>query len=356
MQSYNPLTNPGVAQIYNSLLRNQGHEAAQRYLATVTPKDGLRQQAPRVVTQSRRKDQKPKPAARLSEPLPSSRTLAGSDVLVNASVTESESDPPPEPATETPVAAVVTETPPVEATRPNVPVSLASPEQSKTAVTPTSTSVETVAAESPVTAVADETAKPARKPARSTAEVKQAFEDALAAFVKAGKPFKRTHVLQKAGLGAGFYNTYPSLKTKVDVAIANLGKPQTQVQAEEPMNRKPVAAVETPAQAPTQPSPQQEAEAATPMPTPAALSPEPSQTGQLATQSETTAVTHTHSPVGGLAWTELEGLAVHWRNEQARLKQQISSLLQDLDTAVENAEAYERVLQLHSTETPGGDA
>jgi Double-stranded RNA binding motif len=75
------------------------------------------------------------------------------------------------------------------------------------------TTPQDVAAESPVTAVAD-TPKPARNPARSTAAVKQAFETALAEFVQADKPFKRSHVLKAAGLSASFYYTYPLLGAK----------------------------------------------------------------------------------------------------------------------------------------------
>jgi len=46
-------------------------------------------------------------------------------------------------------------------------------------------------------------------------------------------------------------------------------------------------------------------------------------------------------------------LAAHWQDEQTRLKQQMSLLLDQLDTATENANAYERVLRLHTPQTEG---
>ena len=361
-EEFDPLDNPQIAAFYNGLKQRQGLVAAERYLLTAKPKptDGMTVTTPPVVTSSKRTKEL-KAAPTLTEPLPASRALAGSDAVLHVSTTESEST--------TSLPVVVTEEAPIlnmthneRAEEASVEVATSNPVSTTETLEPTvSTDTSDVAdaTESPTTVVSS-TSKRKRKPVRSTAEVKQAFEDALEMYFKAGKPFLRTHVTRAAGLGASFYYTYPLLRTKVDEAIAAISKPnkaKTQSQATtmsapvsqaksttvtlEPSSTAAVAAVVpqaavTPTEVGNSPV-VDEKEAVT---APGAL-----------THTQETALTSTQRPVTGLEWTEIEALALYYRSEQAQLQQQISSLLADLDTAVENAKAYERVLQLHTPQT-----
>ena len=348
-EEFDPLDDPQVAKFYNRLKKERGQVAAERYLLTVTPTSGMTATTPTVVNTNRGAKEHPaKAAPLLTDPLPTSRSLAGSDALTNAVLRPEEGTTRVVPAADPCTATATVPTPTADSQETGDVTSSTSVSTSETPKTTVSTATAAVV-ESPTNPV-NRAGKRQRNPARSTATVKQAFEDALATFIESGQPFKRSHVLAKAGLGASFYYTYPSLRTKVEAAIADMTK-SSQTKA--------------PSQATTMSKQANQTASTTIAATASTLpvvntygSPVTAVESLTATDSETqaettTALTSTQRPVAGLAWTEIEGLANHWRNEQAQLKQQISSLLADLDTAVENAEAYERVLQLHTPQTKG---
>jgi len=238
VEEFDPLDNPQVKAFYDGLRQRQGQVAADRYLLTVKPKPsgGMTATTPRVVTESRR-TKEIKAAPTLTEPLPTRRSLADAYTFPDDKLPEEEERSESKPTVEgnatvgytTPTSAV-SQPDPTETT-PSHPVSTTEPPAGavNTGVTDM---VDTAAKTEGSTAIVSSTNKHKRKPVRSTAEVKQAFEDALANFVAAGKPFLRTHVTRAAGLGASFYYTYPSLRTKVDATIANVGKTKPQAQSE----------------------------------------------------------------------------------------------------------------------------
>lgn len=354
LDEFDPLDDPQVREVYENIKKQHGQIAAERYLLTVKPTDGMTATTPPVTTRDRNQGQQPsRTTLRTPERAPSPPpvpTDTGRSLPTDAQETagvETVKDATPDSTTG--AASGVRSTPPEG-------VTTAVRETAETPEAPpnelTDTAPESVAldapipeTDSPLTAVS-RTSRPPRKPTRSTAQVKQAFEAALAEFVAGDKPFKRTHVLAKAGLGAGFYQTYPSLRTKVDQAIANVGKPKPQPEAA-PVTPTP-AETETTAPAEAEPPVSQE------VAEPPLTDPDPVNVnaGQLTTTQGTT-LSHDCTPVAGLTWGNMSGLAAHWRDEQARLKQAISQLLVELDTATENAEAYERVLSLHSTGVTG---
>jgi len=353
VEEFDPLDNPQVRAFYDGVKQRQGVLAADRYLETIKPSGGMTATTVLVNTD---KHKQRKPAPTLTEPLPTRRSLADAYTFPDDKLPEEEERSESKPTVEgnttggytTPTAAVSqpdpTETTPGHpATSPTV--------QAETATTEAATPVQALKATSPVTVVT-QTAQRKRKPARSTAEVKQAFENALAEFVKTNKPFKRTHVTKAAGLGASFYYTYPSLRTKVDAAIANVGKTKPQSQPErtvETMTSEASTATETlTAATPVEPEPLVTEDTVEPEAALTANTPVETDAGRLATTASTI-LTSNDRTGAGLTWNDLGGQAAHWRDEQTRLKQQMSQLLDQLDTATENANAYERVLRLHTT-------
>jgi hypothetical protein len=225
---FDPLDDPQVAAFYNRLRQQQGQLAADRYLLTVKPTGGMNATTPAVVTTNgRTKEHNFKAAPTLTAPLPTSRALAGSDVFTNVILSFDEAAAEAEPALKPAPIIVVTDLAPTAQGEQLANMSTAAVETAEPIKTTVCTiqadqaaridkteKISTIAeADRPETGVTP-TAKRERKPARSTAAVKQAFEDALAAFVKADQPFRRSHVVQKAGLGASFYDRYPSLRTR----------------------------------------------------------------------------------------------------------------------------------------------
>jgi hypothetical protein len=181
-------------------------------------------------------------------------------------------------------------------------------------------------ADSPETAVTC-AAKRERKPVRSTAAVKQAFEDALATFVEADKPFKRSHVVQKAGLGASFYDRYPSLRAKVDEAIANVGKPNPQLEVET-MPSEANGTPSAPSVTPDQP-----------------LATETVHNGQSQVNGHHAS---TQPDTDGLAWSTLEAGLKHWQQERDRITAQITQLEKQLDEVIDNVNTHERIWALYA--------
>lgn len=377
LEDYDPLDDPEIRKLYDSIKTHQGQSAADRYLLTVTSK-AMQPTSPAVVARDRSLEQK-QGATKGAEPQgggstmdastcddsrsPTDETLASVETpaaptLVVAVPIEATAEATTTSLVETPTTAEVVAEAPVETvTKTSVTVTVPlkdTPEIVLCQDEPVNTSME--AEQKDVASVAQPLVsrptvtnvvqtKPQRKPPRSTAQVKQAFETALAEFVKADEPFKRTHVLRKAELSPNFYDTYPSLRQKVDQAIANVGKPKPQTGT--PMTRETDATPTTEPVVATQ--------AAEPGAEHTATSSDVAESGTLA-KTDSTAVTDQHTTVAGLTWTDMEGLADHWKSEQVRLKQQISGLLTQLETAVANAEAYERVLELHSTKATGEDS
>jgi hypothetical protein len=316
VEEFDPLEDPQIAAFYNRLKKHQGQAAADRYLLTAKPAGGMNAFTPAVATTSTNGKAKPPNATQtvLVEPLPTP-ALPSSGALPNAILSPDEATTAVEPApTAGDVEPTASQHKPLADTTPAAIETAVETEEPPEATVSTAAAGKTDQADSPETAVTRK-AKGERRPARSTAAVKQAFEDALAAFIEADRPFKRSHVVQRAGLGASFYDRYPSLRTKVDTAIANVGKPNPQLKVET-MPSEVNGAPSAPSATPDQP---------------------------LVTET----VHNGQSQVNGLAWSTLEAGLKHWQQERDRITAQITQLEKQLDEVIDNVNTHERIWALY---------
>ena len=356
VDEFDPLDNPEVAAFYNRLRKQQSQTAADRYLLTVKPTGGMNAQTPAVATTNVKAKQHNSPQVTLVEPLPTP-ALPSSDVLTNVLLLPDEPPPEVEPALEpalkpTPTA-VVTDLEPTAQDEQQADTPIAALETAE----PPETTVCTVQADqadkigkidqadSPETAVTC-AAKRERKPVRSTAAVKQAFEDALATFVEADKPFKRSHVVQKAGLGASFYDRYPSLRTKVDEAIADVGKPKTQA-GTKTMASEANGTLSAQSVTPEQPLVTETVAPQTVLVATAMVRAESTDTMPAPTVA-LTGMNSTQLSTDGLSWATLEAGLKHWQQERDRIAAMIAQLELQLDEAIDNVTTHERVWALYA--------